>query len=88
MNRALLIALAIFLGGFLLCLVITIPLTTWALREEDKENGIIPARQVAGKDIGAILAVSIALSFVWALMIPLYVLVLAEKIAGKDGKDV
>lgn len=88
MNRALLIALAIFLGGFLVCLVITIPLITWALREEDKENGIIPARPAAGKDIGAILAVSIALSFIWVLLIPLYVLMLTEKIAGKGGKDV
>lgn len=87
MNRALLIALAIFLSGFLVCFLITVPLIAWALREDDKENGIIPARPLQGRDIGTILVVSIALSFAWVLLLPLYVLMLAEKIAGKDGKD-
>lgn len=87
MNRALLIALAIFLSGFLVCLLITVPLIAWALREDDKENGIIPTRPLQGKDIGTILVISIALSFAWVLLLPLYVLMLAEKIAGKDGKD-
>ena len=88
MNRALLIALAIFLSGFLVCLVITVPLIARALREEDKENGIIPARPTKPKDIGAILVAAIALSLAWVLMLPLYGLALLEKIAGKDGKDV
>lgn len=87
MNRTLLIVLAIFLSGFLVCLVITVPLTAWALREDDRENGIIPARTTA-KDVGAILVVSIILSLAWVLMLPLYGLMLLEKIAGKDGKDV
>mgnify|MGYP003270012862 FL=1 len=87
MNRTLLIVLAIFLSGFLVCLVITVPLIAWALREDDRENGIIPARTTA-KDVGAILVVSIILSLAWVLMLPLYGLMLLEKIAGKDGKDV
>lgn len=87
MNRTLLIVLAVFLSGFLVCLVITVPLIAWALREDNRENGIIPARMTA-RDIGAILVVAIALSFAWVLMLPLYGLMLLEKIAGKDGKDV
>ncbi len=87
MNRALLIALTIFLSGFLVCLVITVPLIAWALREDNRENGIIPARATA-KDVGAIMTVSIILSLAWVLMLPLYGLMLLEKIAGKDGKDV
>lgn len=87
MNRTLLIVLAIFLSGFLVCLVITVPLIAWALREDNRENGIIPAKTTA-KDIGAILVVAIALSLAWVLMLPLYGLMLLEKIAGKDGKGV
>jgi hypothetical protein len=87
MNRTLLIVLAVFLSGFLVCLVITVPLIAWALREDNRENGIIPAKTTA-KDIGAILVVAIALSLAWVLMLPLYGLMLLEKIAGKDGKGV
>lgn len=87
MNRTLLIVLAVFLSGFLVCLVITVPLIAWALREDNRENGIIPAKTTA-RDIGAILAVAIALSLAWVLMLPLYGLMLLEKIEGKDGKDV
>lgn len=87
MNRTLLIVLAIFLSGFLVCLVITVPLIAWALREDNRESGIIPAKTTA-KDIGAILVVAIALSLAWVLMLPLYGLMLLEKIAGKDGKGV
>lgn len=86
MNRTLLIVLAVFLSGFLVCLVITVPLIAWALREDNRENGIIPAKTTA-RDIGAILVVAIALSLAWVLMLPLYGLMLLEKIAGKDGKD-
>lgn len=87
MNRTLLIVLAVFLNGFLVCLVITVPLIAWALREDNRENGIIPAKTTA-RDIGAILVVAIALSLAWVLMLPLYGLMLLEKIAGKDGKGV
>ena len=87
MNRPLLIVLAVFLSGFLVCLVITVPLIAWALREDNRENGIIPAKTTA-RDIGAILVVAIALSLAWVLMLPLYGLMLLEKIAGKDGKGV
>lgn len=87
MNRTLLIVLAVFLSGFLVCLVITVPLIAWALREDNRENGIIQAKTTA-RDIGAILVVAIALSLAWVLMLPLYGLMLLEKIAGKDGKDV
>lgn len=87
MNRTLLIVPAVFLSGFLVCLVITVPLIAWALREDNRENGIIPAKTTA-KDIGAILVVAIALSLAWVLMLPLYGLMLLEKIAGKDGKGV
>lgn len=87
MNRTLLIVLAVFLSGFLVCLVITVPLIAWALREDNRENGIIPAKTTA-RDIGAILVVAIALSLAWVLILPLYGLMLLEKIAGKDGKGV
>ena len=87
MNRTLLIVLAVFLSGFLVCLVITVPLIAWVLREDNRKNGIIPAKTTA-KDIGAILVVAIALSLAWVLMLPLYGLMLLEKIAGKDGKGV
>lgn len=87
MNRTLLIVLAVFLSGFLVCLVITVPLIAWALREDNRENGIIPAKTTA-RDVGTILVVAIALSLAWVLMLPLYGLMLLEKIAGKDGKGV
>ena len=86
MNKAAYIALAVFCVGFLVCLVITIPLLFWALRLEDEENGIIPARKAAGRDVGGVMIVAIVLSLVWVLMLPLYALMLAEKIAGR-GED-
>ena len=85
MNKAAYIALVVFCVGFLVCLVITIPLLFWALRLEDEENGIVPARK-AGRDVGGVIIVAIVLSLVWVLMLPLYVLMLAEKIAGR-GED-
>lgn len=85
MNKVLFIALEIFLGGFLVCFIISMPLIAWALCEEDKENGITPVIQI--KDIGAILLVSAILSIGWVLLLPMYGLMLLEKIAGKDGKD-
>lgn len=87
MNRVLLIALAIFLGGFLVCMVITVPLITWALREEDRENGVTQERPTKAKDIAAILVAAIVLSLAWVLILPLYVLMLAEKITGRGEDD-
>ncbi|NBH83493.1 hypothetical protein D7X88_12755 [bacterium C-53] len=82
MNKAAYMALVVFCVGFLVCLAITIPLLFWALRLEDEENGIVPARK-AGRDVGGVIIVAIVLSLVWVLMLPLYVLMLAEKIAGR-----
>ena len=63
MNRVLLIALAIFLGGFLVCMVITVPLIAWALREEDRENGVTQERPTKAKDIACLLYTSILMRF-------------------------
>lgn len=86
MSRILLVTLAIFLGGFLVCFIISIPLIAWAIREDNRENGIIQEKTTA-RDVGAISAAAIVLSLLWVLVLPLYGLMLLETIAGKGGKD-
>lgn len=86
MNKAAAIVVSVFFVGFLVCLVVTIPLLFWALRLEDEENGIAQGERKNIRDIGAVIIVAIVLSLVWVLMFPLYVLMLAEKIAGR-GED-
>lgn len=86
MSRILLAALAIFLGGFLVCFIISMPLIAWALREDNRENGIIRER-ITVRDVGTISVAAIVLSLLWVLVLPLYGLMLLETIAGKDGKD-
>lgn len=86
MSRILLVALAIFLGGFLVCFIISMPLIAWALREDNRENGIIQER-ITVRDVGTISVAAIVLSLLWVLVLPLYGLMLLETIAGKDGKD-
>lgn len=86
MSRILLIALEIFLVGFLVCFIISMPSIAWALREDNRENGIIQER-ITVRDVGAISVAAIVLSLLWVLVLPLYGLMLLETIAGKGGKD-
>lgn len=87
MNKAVAIALAIYLGGFVVCFIISIPLIAWALYYTDKEEGVAPEKKNAARDIAAILLIAFIFSIFWVLMIPLYVLILAEKITGREEDD-
>lgn len=86
MNRALLIALAIYLIGYIICAVITTPLIVWAIHEDEREErGYI--EQDTPDLFGKAILVSMFLSLIWFLLIPLYILVLAEKITGRGEDD-
>lgn len=86
MNRVLFIALTVYLIGYLICVVITIPLIIWAVHEDEKEEGIY--REGVTPDLfGRTVLVSILLSMLWFLLIPLYILVAAEKITGRGEDD-
>lgn len=76
-------ALIIFLAGFGVCLMISIPLVAWAVRLEDEENGIIKEKKERFRDMPKIVATAAALSMFWFLSMPLYFLMLREKIKGK-----
>lgn len=39
MNKALLIIMAVYLVGFCVCAVISVPLIMWAVRKNDEEEG-------------------------------------------------
>lgn len=82
MNKVLLIAVTVYLVGFCVCAVISVPLIMWAVRKDDEEGCYEPMKtpELFGK---ASLTAWI-ISTVWFLVLPLYVLMLAEKITGKD----
>ena len=80
MNRAVEITVAIFLIGFLLCLLISIPMTSWAILEEERETGIEAEHKIKG-----VLLTAAVFSLFWVVMIPFYILILLEKLAGKGG---
>lgn len=82
MNKALLIAVTVYLVGYCICAVISVPLIMWAVRKNDEEEYYEPMKtpELFGK---ASLTAWI-ISTVWFLVLPLYVLMLAEKITGKD----
>lgn len=86
MNRALLIILAVYLIGYVICLAITIPLIIWAVHEDEKEEGAYMEQDTPGL-FGKAFIVSMFLSVIWFLLIPLYILMLAEKIAGRGEDD-
>lgn len=83
MNKAAAIALAIYIGGFAVCFIISVPLITWALYYMDKEEGAAPEKKNVIRDIAAILLTALVFSVFW-VFIPLYVLILAEKITGRS----
>lgn len=85
MNKILLIILAVYLIGYIICLAITTPLIVWAVHENEREEGIYIERETPGL-IGRAFLVALFLSMIWFLLFPLYVLMLAEKIA-KRGED-
>lgn len=85
MNKILLIILVVYLIGYIICLAITTPLIVWAVHENEREEGIYIERETPGL-IGRAFLVALFLSMIWFLLFPLYVLMLAEKIA-KRGED-
>ena len=86
MSRALLIAVAVYLIGYLVCLIITPPLIVWAIHENEREErGYI--EQDTPHLFGKALLLSMFLSLIWFLLIPLYILMLAEKITGRGEDD-
>lgn len=86
MSRALLIVLAVYLIGYVICLAITIPLIIWAVHEDEKEERGYREQDTPGL-FGKAFIVSMFLSVIWFLLIPLYILMLAEKIAGRGEDD-
>lgn len=86
MSRALLIALTVYLIGYVICLIVTIPLVIWAVHEDEREErGDIEPD--APDLFGRAFLVSMIFSLIWFLFLPLYVLMLAEKITGRGGDD-
>lgn len=86
MNRTLLIALMVYFIGYLICAVITMPLIIWAVHEDEREEGIY-REQETPELFGRAALMSILLSVIWFLLIPLYILMLAEKITGRGEDD-
>lgn len=86
MNKILLIILAVYLIGYIICLAITTPLIVWAVHENEREEGIYIERETPGL-IGRAFLVALFLSMIWFLLFPLYVLMLAEKIAERGEDD-
>lgn len=86
MSKALLTAAAVYLIGYLVCMIITPPLIVWAIHEDEREE-----RGYVEPDtpdlFGKVLLVSMIFSLIWFLFIPLYVLILAEKITGRDEDE-
>lgn len=86
MSRALLIALVVYMVGYLVCMIITPPLIMWAIHEDEREErGYI---EPDTPDLfGKAFLVAAFISLIWFLLIPLYILMLAEKIAGRGEDD-
>lgn len=86
MSKAILIVLVVYLIGYVICLVITTPLIIWAVHEDEREEGIYMEQDTPGLP-GKAFIVSMFFSVIWFLLIPLYILMLAEKIAGRGEDD-
>lgn len=86
MNKVLLIILAVYLIGYVICLAITTPLIVWAVHEDEREEGIYIEPKTSGL-IGRAFLAALFLSVIWFLLFPLYVLMLAEKIAERGEDD-
>ena len=48
MNKALLIIMAVYLVGFCVCVVISVPLIMWAVRKNDEEEGYYEPMETPG----------------------------------------
>lgn len=77
----------VFLIGFAVCLITSIPLVAWAVWFDDEESGIMRDSQERLKDIPNIILAAAVISIFWFLAMPLYISMLAEKIREKKGKD-
>ena len=86
MNKVLLIILAVYLIGYVICLAITTPLIVWAVHEDERKEGIYIEPQTSGL-IGRAFLAALFLSVIWFLLFPLYVLMLAEQIAERGEDD-
>ena len=86
MSRALLIVFVVYTVGYLVCMIITPPLIIWEIHEgEREERGYI---EPDTPDLfGRALLASVLLSIIWFLLVPLYILMLAEKITGRGEED-
>lgn len=82
MNKVLLIAVTVYLVGFCVCAVISVPLIMWAVRKNDEEEGYYEPMETPELFWKASLT-ALIISTVWFLVLPLYVLMLAEKIKRK-----
>ena len=83
MNKVLLIAVTVYLVGYCICAVISVPLIMWAVRKNDEEEGYYRPMGIP-ELFGKASLTAWIISTVWVLVIPLYILMLAEKITGKD----
>lgn len=83
MNKVLLIAVTVYLVGFCVCAVISVPLIMWAVRKNDEEEGYYEPMETP-ELFGKASLTAWIISTVWFLVLPLYVLMLEEKITGKD----
>lgn len=83
MNKALFIAVTVYLVGYCICAVISVPLIMWAARKNDEEEGYYEPMKTP-ELFGKASLTAWIISTVWFLVLPLYVLMLAEKITGKD----
>lgn len=61
----------------------SIPLIMWAVRKNDEEEGYYEPMETP-ELFGKASLTAWIISTVWFLVLPLYVLMLAEKITGKD----
>ncbi len=76
----------IFLIGFVVCLLISVPLVAWAVRVEDEDSGIMKESKERLKDMPKVILAAAVISIFWILAIPLYISMLVEKIRGRKDK--
>lgn len=86
MNKVLCDIGLVYLTGYAICVLITTPLIIWAVHEDEREEGIYREPGSFGL-LGKAVLTSIMLSLGWCLLFPLYILMLAEKIEDKEGKN-
>lgn len=75
----------VFLIGFIICLIVSIPLVAWAVWLDDEENGNVKKSEERLKDLPKVVLAAAVLSVFWIFAMPLYISMLGEKIRGKRG---